>query len=32
VDVLVTLWVIVALAVVLLVALAAFIKNPRRNP
>ena len=31
VDVLVTLWVIVALAVVLLVALAAFIKNPRRN-
>lgn len=31
VDVLVTLWVIVALAVVLLVALAAFISNPRRN-
>jgi hypothetical protein len=31
VDVLVTLWVIVALAVVLLVGLAAFIKNPRRN-
>ena len=31
VDVLVTLWVIIALAVVLLVALAAFIKNPRRN-
>jgi hypothetical protein len=31
VDVLVTLWVIVALAAVLIVALAAFIKNPRRN-
>jgi hypothetical protein len=31
VDVLVTLWVIVALAVVLLVATGAFIKNPRRN-
>jgi Domain of unknown function (DUF4436) len=31
VDVLVTLWVIVALAVVLLVGLGAFIKNPRRN-
>ena len=31
VDVLVTLWVIVALAAVLVVGLAAFIKNPRRN-
>ena len=31
VDVLVTLWVIVALAGVLLIALAAFIRNPRRN-